>query len=209
MRRRIWALGAVMVMVLGMVSACSSGGHRSDPSPSGSFAAPPPTSAPSAPNPYIVPPVITPAYVDAVFKVLNHINGNAVRLLVSGRAISPQALSYLRSIYADPIYSKEVALATTSLEGNLSNVKRPPGDVTTTVVKLIHASSRCIFVETTENYSSVLYQTGAQPASGYWGIEAKSPHNSDHNINPTPWVLFFNAVYMSPTVVPDQCALQP
>lgn len=203
MRRRIWALGVVVLLVL--VGACSSGAHRSDPTTTSSTAAPATSTAPVTPNPYVVPPVITPAYVDAVFKVLNHINGNAVRLLVASGAVTPQALSYLRSIYGDPLYSKEVTLATSSLKGDLANVRKPPGDVVTTVQRLIHASSSCIFVEISENYNAVLYRPGTPPSSGYWGLKEKSSQDDPHGLNPTPWVLFFNAVYMSPTVIPDQC----
>ncbi|MDE3204762.1 MAG: hypothetical protein KGQ66_11115 [Acidobacteriota bacterium] len=194
-----------MVVLLVLVGACSSGAHRSDPTTTSSTAAPATSTAPVTPNPYVVPPVITPAYVDAVFKVLNHINGNAVRLLVASGAVTPQALSYLRSIYGDPLYSKEVTLATSSLKGDLANVRKPPGDVVTTVQRLIHASSSCIFVEISENYNAVLYRPGTPPSSGYWGLKEKSSQDDPHGLNPTPWVLFFNAVYMSPTVIPDQC----
>jgi hypothetical protein len=60
----------------------------------------PTTVAPTttAPDPDVVPAVITPAYVDAVFVVLDHIYGNAVRSEVRGRSLTKPASVDLRSI---------------------------------------------------------------------------------------------------------------
>src|ERR1700757_4349359 len=105
MRRRHLALGLTAAL---FVAACSSGSHQASPSTT------PPAPSTSAagqttvPNPDVIPPVITVAYVNAVFKALNHINGDAVRSLVASRQVTPTVETYLRAIYNDPLYTEEL-----------------------------------------------------------------------------------------------------
>jgi hypothetical protein len=195
MRRRILALGAVLAC---LVAGCSSS-HR--------VAATTTTSTVPGPNPDVVPAVITPAYVNAVFRVLEHVDGNASRSLIAAKAVTPAVLADIRAIYNDPLYQQEVKIAEQSVGQNLSDVRRPPGDVRVTVIDLISWSQQCIFVQTRDDYSQVLIHPGSSPSSGYWGLRRKTPGNDPRSLNPTPWALFFNAVYAAPTSIPDQCAV--
>jgi hypothetical protein len=195
MRRRILAVGAALV---GLASACSASHHAAPPSSTTSSTA-------AGPNPDVVPSVITPAYVNAVFAALEHVNGNAVRAMVSSGALTPGVLADLRAIYNDPLYGQEVKIARESLAGGASNVIRPPGDVRVAVVRLISSTPTCIFVQTSDDYSRVLQSPGPPPGSGYWGLDRKVASNDPTGVNTTPWALFFNAVYLKPTSIPDQC----
>lgn len=199
MRRRYLATGAVLV---GLLTGCSGGGH--DPHASGTTTST--TSSSLSPNPDVVPAVITPAYVDAVFRVLEHIDGNASRTLIAAHAVTPKVLADIRAIYNDPLYAQEVKIAQQSLQGSLRNVKTPPGDVRVGVVSLISSSPDCIFVRTADDYTDVLVTPGPAPASGYWGLQRKQPGHDPQGLNPTPWALSFNAVFNTPTSVPNQCA---
>jgi hypothetical protein len=149
--------------------------------------------------------VITPAYVDAVFKVLNHINGNAVRSLVATRQITPTVQTNLRAIYNDPLYVAEVNIARESIAGILTNVRRPPGDRLTTARKLIAASPACVFVETNTDLSEVLIHPTKPAAAEYYRLSRKQTNADPGRLNPTPWALSFNATYTTPTTIPDQC----
>ena len=202
MRRRIWALGVVVLLVL--VGACSSGGHRPDPSTSSSVAAPTTSTAPVAPNPYVVPPVITPAYVDAVFKVLNHIYGDATRELYSANGVDATVRLDLRALFSDPLYAQELVNAAASLSIGRTELRNPIGDVVTTVNQVVSQSSRCIFVETVSDFSAVNLRPGSA-GSEYWELTTKDPSNDPQHINTTPWALSFNADFVNKTVVPDQC----
>ena len=177
-------------------------------SPTTASPAPTSTTSPASPNavnPDVIPPVITIPYVDAVFKVLEHIDGNVSRnLLLTGR-VTQQDLTDLRAIYGDPLYAQEVKIAQQSIGGDLSNVRRPPGDVLIKVLKIIHASKSCIFVSTQSNYSLVLINPGPPTASEYWMLTPKLEINDPITINPTDWSLSFNADFTAPTIVPDQC----
>ena len=195
MRRRIWTLG--MAVMLSTLAACSGGGHKA--------AQPPPA---PGPNPDVIPAVITPAYVNAVFRVLNHIDGNVSRSLVTNKTMTSSDSAMLRSIYGDPLYQQEVQIAVQSVSQGFSNVRIPPGDITTTVVKLIDASPGCVFAETSSDFSKVLKHAGTPAASEYYRLSPKDPSTDPHRINPTPWTWTFNADYPSSTNVPDQCAAQ-
>lgn len=198
MRHRFLALAAVALVVL---AGCSGPGHGSSA---------PATSAGRrtvvAPNPDVIPAVITPAYVNAVFAVLNHINGNAVRSMLAANSVTPAVRRDLRAIFADPLYAQELKIANQSLHSDLSNVRKPPGDRVTRVHKIISASRHCIFVETTTDLSKVLLRAPAPAASEYYGLDLKTAADDPHHFNPTPWAIYFNATYRNPTTIPDQCA---
>jgi hypothetical protein len=165
-----------------------------------------PTTTTTVPNPDIVPTVITPAYVNAVFKVLNHIWGNSLRLDLATTNVPPQSLADLRAIFNDPLYAQEKNIAIQEFTTNLSNVRKPPGDDVTTVRKLISASPACIFVETVTDVSKVVYKVPAQ-GTDYFELELKQANDDPNHLNPTPWALAYN-VYSpksAPVSEPDQC----
>ncbi|MGH9054659.1 MAG: hypothetical protein ACRDYY_02130 [Acidimicrobiales bacterium] len=192
----ILALGGVLALT---ASACSGGTGQASPTT-------PAPATTAAPNPDVVPATITVAYVNAVFKVLNHLNGDAVRVLVSARKVTPTVKMYLRAVYNDPLYAQELKIAGESIAGINANVRRPPGDVVTTVQKLITAAPKCVFVKTNSDYSAVLIHQGNAPGSEYWVLSPKQMATDPNGLNPTPWALSFNAVYVTPTTIPNQCA---
>jgi hypothetical protein len=193
MRRRVWVLGVVVLLFA--VSACSGGGKKD--------ARPP---AIPGPNPDVIPAVITPAYVNAVFKVLNHIDGDATRLLAVQRVITPAVQTDYRAIYNDPMYASELAAASESIQqGVIKNVRTDAGDAVTTVVRLISASPRCIFVETATDLSAVFVEPRPSPASEYYELSPKQHGADPEHLNPTPWAISFNAAYLQPTEVASRC----
>ena len=176
-------------------TACSGGsGHAS-----------PTTSTTLGPNPDIVPQVITADYVNAVFKVLNHLDGDVTRSLVADVKVTPQDDSILRAIYNDPLYSEEVKIEQETLNAGTSNARKPPGDRSTTVLQLLDISPRCIFVSTRSDYSQVVIHVGHPTASEYWTLKPKQAQDDPGGLNPTPWAFGFNASYLTPTTIPDQC----
>ncbi len=120
MRRKILALGGVVALALG---SCSSRAHDATPTTTSPTTTTPPTpSTTAAPSPDVLP-VITVAYVNAVFAVLNHIDGNATRALAARRWCLPTVKADIRSIYNDPLYTDELVMATDSLKVPINNVR--------------------------------------------------------------------------------------
>ena len=193
MRRRV----AFAVAVAAVLTSCSSGHHAAAPTTS--------TAQAASPNPDVVPAVITPAYVDAVFRVLNHVNGDAVRATVAAKGITPGVMARLRAIYGGPLYEVEVRVYEEALAQGLTNLRNPPGDRVTSVLSLLQASRSCIFVRTVSSLAAVEEQPTASPASEYWKIQPKDSTDDPQNLNPTPWAMTYNQDYETPTTVPDQC----
>lgn len=229
MRRRVLAV----FIVLGLSATACSGApaHRSsarssttlgqspatlDQSPTTSTAessttAPPATvstttttTAPSV-NPDVVPSVITPAYVDAVMKKLDHIYGNAVRLEVATKDIPPQVITDLRAIYADPLYQKELQIFSQGLILGLSSVKSHPGDPVVTVDKLESASGSCIFARVTTSLSAVTLRASAPPADEYLMLRRVVPRDNPQFINGTPWQIAYDRTFTTATRMASKC----
>lgn len=197
MRRRFLALAAAALVLL---AGCSGPNRQASAptTPAGGRTA-------RSPNPDVIPAVITPAYVDAVFAVLNHINGNAVRSMLAANAVTPTVQRDLRAIYSPPLYAVELRVFQTGLAEGRSNLRQPVGDRRTTVRAILSATAQCIFVETSSDLSEVELRPTASPASEYWQLERKVATQDPNGINPTPWSLKFNQDYETPTTVPNPC----
>lgn len=207
MRRKILAFGAALVLAL---AACSGGGRSAAPT---TTAAPPPTTAvaPSPPttadpNPDVIPAVITVPYVNAVFVVLNHLNGDAARSLIASGHITSEVENDLRAIYDNPLFSIEMRVAEQGVGSRFANVRRPPGDRLTTVTHLITGTKGCIFVETRTDLSAVEVVPTSPAASEYWELRPKQSGIDPENHNRTPWALAFNQAYLTPTAVTNPCS---
>ncbi len=198
MRRTLLALGGVVLLT---VSACSSRSHD---------AAPPTTSTPrsttSAPGPYSIPTVITVAYVNSVFVVLNHVYSNAERELASTRQVNAEVRADLRAIFNDPAYDQQVQAAEASLkQGVINNVRPDGGDAETVVDRLITGTSACIFVETTSDPSALFVEPVLEPASEYFELLLKQPGADPLGLNSTPWAYGADEVFLKPTSVASKC----
>lgn len=195
MRRRFLALGAVAAI---LITGCSSGRHHATgPTTSTAVAA--------SPNPDVIPAVITPAYVDAVFRVLNHINGNAVRTLVKQKSLTPVVKADLKAVYGGALYPVELEVFQAGLVQNASNLRIPPGDRVTSVVSLITATPSCIFVQTVSSLAAVEIRPTKAAASEYWELQPKSPTDDPEHLNPTPWILTYNRDFQTPTTMQGLC----
>jgi hypothetical protein len=183
--------------VMAVLAGCSSGRHTAAPTTT--------TAQTASPNPDVVPAVITPAYVDAVFRVLNHVYGNATRELFQSRAVTPIVQTDLRAIFNNPLYGQELQNARDSLGTPPSSLRQPLGDVITTVVKMISASPECVFVQTSSDFTAVLAKPTTPAAAEYWVLRPKDTAADPNRLNPTAWALTFNADYLSPTSIPNQC----
>jgi hypothetical protein len=195
MRRGLGIVGGVVAVVV-LAASCSSTHRQTHLS----------AKAGTAVNPYVVPAVITPAYVDAVFVVLNHIIGNATRGLVRDLKVTPEVRADLLAVYADGPYEAQIQAAQESLKGVVDNVRVNPGDPVTTVTRLIGWSPTCVFVSTRTNLQAVLVAPVPEPASEYFELIPKSLGNDPGHLNPTPWAIGLDVAFPTPHSLPDKCA---
>jgi hypothetical protein len=204
MRRKIFLLGGVMLVVL---AACSGPSHHST-SPTSSPA--PPTSAPStvsATDPYAVPRVITVAYVNSVLAALAHVASNSAREFSSTHQVNSVVKANLRAIFNDPTYAQQIQDLNQNLkEGYLNPVRPGGGDIRITVKRLITASATCIFAETISDTSPLFLHPAVLPASEYFGLRPKQPGADPDHLNPTPWAFADDEAFLHPTSAPTKCA---
>jgi hypothetical protein len=183
--------------VMAVLAGCSSGRHTAAPTTT--------TAQTASPNPDVVPAVITPAYVNAVFRVLNAVYGNATRTLVSAKQVTPSVKADLRAIFNDPLYEQQLAQARQSLQGTIQNVRQNPGDAVTLVLHLVGQSPTCVFVETATTLTQVLVATTPSPASEYYELSRKQPGTDPDHLNSTPWAISFNEDFQTQTELPNRC----
>jgi hypothetical protein len=201
MRHAFLALGAAAVL---SAASCSSGSPRAS-IPATTVA--PLTTTTTAPDPDVIPPVITPAYVNAVFVVLNHLASNASRLLATDRAVTPEVKSDLRAAFNDPVYAQQVQMAQQALlQGVVNNVKLSGGDPVTVVLRLMTATPGCIFAETRTNFSPIEIHATPTPASEYYELRPKQRGADPMHLNPTPWAISREEAFLTPTSVVSTCA---
>jgi hypothetical protein len=165
-----------------------------------------PAPTPTAPNPDVVPGVITPAYVNAVFAVLNHVYGNATRALVQAHAVTAEVKADLRAIFNDPLYQQQLQAAQASLSGAINNVRPNPGDLVTQTIQIQGSSNSCIFVKASTLFTSVERHPTPAPADTYYQLSPKDPGNDPDGLNSTPWAMTENLVFFTPTTVRSSCA---
>lgn len=163
--------------------------------------------SPDAVSPDVVPTTITPAYVDAVLVVLNHIYGNATRLMVATNTIPLQIPTDLRAIFADPEYGTQIEVFSVELDQGFSDVRKPLGDRVITVVRILSTSPGCIYVQDHTTFEHTSVDPVDDPYPQYLALETKSPADDPNAINPTPWAISYDVSFAGPaSPPPNPCA---
>jgi hypothetical protein len=157
-------------------------------------------------NPNAVPGVITPAYVDSVFVVLNHVYSNAARELRRAHTVTPQVKANLRAVFNDPAYATQLDAAQQALaQGIVSNLRLNGSDPVTTVIRLVTAHPNCIFVQTSTDFSPIEIHLTPQPASQYYELRPKQIGSDPGHLNATPWAIVRDEAFETPTTVASTC----
>ncbi|MBA3652939.1 MAG: hypothetical protein H0W70_01960 [Actinobacteria bacterium] len=105
---------------------------------------------------YAVPATIDIPYLNRVFLALDHINGDATRLIVANRRITPEAANLLRSIHTDDEFVIQAEIWNDDIDRGLTKLKPAPGDLETNVVRLLDRRPDCVAVEVDRDYSPAL-----------------------------------------------------
>lgn len=141
---------------------------------------------------YSVPEVIDVAYVEKVMEALDHVYGDAIRILAREREITKDFLEHLAAIYTpsefelvQDVWVKDVA---SGLEGLLPT----PGDPVTTVVRMVRADSDCIVSAVTRSFAATREQTDPPSQQRFIALIPKPDTQPNDSLNPTPLVLSFD-----------------
>jgi hypothetical protein len=135
---------------------------------------------------YAVPATITIEYVNDVLAALNTVFGGVVRAYIETRTLKPDDLVPLRAIYYEGEFRDQTAALTRSPLKPRDHYRPMIGDRRVTVDRVLTASSQCIAVEATYDFSALSEQPA--PASKGWvTLKPKQPDTDPTRRNPTPW----------------------
>lgn len=173
---------ARLLLAVALLGGCS-GGRDDD-------TLPPPAST-STSVAYSVPEVIDVAYVEKVMAALDHVYGDAIRILARERTITEDFLDRLAAIYTpsefalvQDVWVKDVALG-------LQGLRTDPGDPTTQVDELLRSDKDCIVGKVTRSFVATRERVEPSPHQRFIGLIPK-PEKPSGDLNPTPWVLSFD-----------------
>jgi len=184
-------LGPVVVVVAGLLStACWGGAGRTDPPGPTVPTEAPATSPTSVPDVATVPAVIDEAYLNEVLRVLNRVDGDAMRLIVQEEDLVPPAVERLAAIYHEDEFNNQLQAWGRQLQEGLETFKSPPGDKINSVVRIVTDRRDCIYMETMEDYRPV--STAAQaPITMFVALQPKAAAADEQDFNSTAWMISF------------------
>lgn len=145
------------------------------------------------------------ATVDRILAGLDGVMGEAQRMLVRERRITPEVTDRLQAIYVGPELLNQIDAFRTDVGNGLAGLKDPPGNRVTTVSRLITLSPICIFVEVTRDYSPLTAGAPSRPASLYVVLVTKEEGDDPRQLNPTPWAMLYDGVQVDGTQPEDIC----
>ncbi|MDQ3756591.1 MAG: hypothetical protein M3394_01920 [Actinomycetota bacterium] len=186
-----WARLLLAVVLLG---GCS-GGRDDD-------TLPPPASSSTTVD-YSVPAVIDVAYVEKVMEALDHVYGDAIRILAREREITPEFLEHLAAIYTEQEFRIAERAWVQDVAGGLPNLRHAPGDPATTVKEALRLDSHCVLIAVDRHFRQSRSNETDTPQK-YLGLVPKVPNRDRQNLNPTPWMISFDGfVSEPPGAVPE------
>ena len=145
------------------------------------------------------------ATVDAILAGLDGVMGDAQRLLMRERRITPEVTDRLQAIYVGPELLNQIDAFRADVANGLVGIKDPPSNRVTTVSRLITVSPICIFVEVTRDYSPLTAGAAPRPASLYVVLVTKTEADDPRQLNPTPWAMLYDGVQVDGSQPEDVC----
>lgn len=153
-------------------------------------------------DPYAVPAVIDAAYVNRVLASLDALTGEAFRLYIRDRRITPEISDRLRAAYGSgEIYDLTVRSFEKEKDTRLS---APPGNPVSTVTRLITASPNCVYAQVARDYRPV---GGTIQDLKLWvGLRPPAAFQDPLRYNPTPWIYVVDGVRPDNSEPANPCA---
>jgi hypothetical protein len=195
--RRAATLAAWAVLVA--LTACSEG---QEDAAAGGATVPTAAATTTTIDPYAVPAVIDVAYVNKILAVFEAVSGDAFRLYLRDRRITPEISDRIRALYGTgERYELEIRILEDEKETRLA---AEPGNRISTVARLITAAPTCIFAEVVRDYRPV---GGKNSNSVAWiGLRPPAVFNDPARHNPTPWRYVVDGAMPDRSQPPNPCA---
>ena len=192
MRTRV-GLAVVLALCLG---ACGGSAHTAAPPAT----VPRATTTTAPADPYAIPAVIDANYLNRVFVALDHIDGDAARIIVSNWRLVPPATDRMAAIYFTSEFTAQTNLWLDLLD-QPNRFKPQVGDRKTTTRRIITARQSCVFAEIERDYTAITVDA-KPPSASYVAMKASAPSQ----LNPTPWKIDFVGTRSDGAQPGDPCA---
>jgi hypothetical protein len=152
---------------------------------------------------YRAPAAIDEAYVERVLNALYHVEGDAVRLMIDARGMSPEAERLLRSLYTQESVQPVLDSYRSEAAAGFPTARSPLGDVTIDVDRLFTATPSCIFASGRRDFSRAnTVQVDPNLVDFVWLVPAEPGQTA----NPTPWRIQRQTYRTDGLEERDQCA---
>jgi hypothetical protein len=196
---RVVVLWVAVAVVGAAFTACGGGGDGRADGPTATVPTTPP-------DPYAVPAVIDEAYVNRVLAALDQAVGDVVRIVVSTKTLSPEAIERLQALYVGDALQLEFQIFQADLFNDLAGYEPSPGNVRTRVTKLITVRPACIFAQVSRDFSEVSIAPDPRLTTQWVELIPLTPSAdpSDHNV--TPWMFAYDGFQRDFSQPEDPCA---
>ena len=207
--RRLLNLVVVVALVVGAAackrgSGSEGGGDTTLPTVVETVPTTPTSTTPAVPS-YEVPEVIDAAYVESVMKALDHVYGDAIRIMARDRALTEDFLRHLGAIYTDRFLNLALESWSQDVSNGLRDLPVNPGDPQTAVQRIVEASAACTVVEVRRDFSG--FSTAPLPSRPQRFVAMiQKPRGRDAlGVNPTPWIMTYDGFTQDGSVPDSPC----
>lgn len=181
------AVAVVLVAGLAVAACDASDGSPAEPT----VPTAPSTSPTTAPiDVSVIPPVIDEPYLTAVLAALDEVDGEATRMIVAAKNLTPAAADYLNAIYSDDEFTRQADVWYLSIADDLElkGIRSPPGNRKTKVDRIIAASPKCVWLAVKRDYSAVNVDPGPDDTE-YVALQPLDRSNDLRQVNRTAWMI--------------------
>ncbi len=191
-----WTLGAVLAASL-VVIGCAGDSDADDARrPSATVPEAAATTTTTGPaDPYAVPPVIDEAYVNRVLAGLDAIMGDATRSILRAKTITTDAYARMRAVYQN---NQLLQLVVDGFEADMRedfrSYKPNPGNTSSSVTRLVTATSTCIFAQVHRDYSAVGLNPSPDVGNQWVVLTPLDPSRDPNSYNRTSWAFTYDGV---------------
>lgn len=190
----------VLLVVVALLGACNGGGGgRPDDTL-------PPRASTSTTVDYSVPAVIDVAYVEKVMEALDHVYGDAIRLLARERQITTDFLEHLAAIYTPSEFELVQQVWVRDVASGLRGLLAEPRDPETTVTRMLRAEPLCIVAAVDRRFAPTRDRPDPKTPQRYIGLIRKPEVQPHGELNPTPWVMSFDGFKQDGSEPATPCA---
>jgi hypothetical protein len=166
--------------------------------------APAPTTATTAVS-YAVPAQIDAAYVGRVMQALDHVYGDAIRIMARDRAVDEPFLKHLLALYTDRFFRLAQDAWVKESAMGLGTLAPQPGDPVTTVTHLLRAEPTCVVAEAVRDFGPIRTTPPEQPPHRYIALVPSAADRDPGHLNPTPWVMTYDGYTDDGSPPEDPC----